>query len=256
MLFKLLKYDFRAMWKQFSLVWGAALVLALVNRFTLFRNIGHDAFTNSSLLTLAFMGVVIAMIVLSISFVADRFSKGLLGSEGYLMHTLPVRSWQLVASKLICGAVTWMISGAVAFVSPFLMAPMDWSILMEFGFWRDIMRGLTQRPDTLLLLFEFCLMVVAVMLQFIASIYLALSIGHLLPRYRRLGSVAAFIGLYILLANLYSRVFSAHVVRALLDVTTSNVYGSLLTATATLLIPAALFLAAVCWILDHKLNLE
>ena len=38
MLFKLLKYDFRAMWKQFSLIWGAALVLALVNRFTLFRN--------------------------------------------------------------------------------------------------------------------------------------------------------------------------------------------------------------------------
>ena len=35
MLLKLLKYDFRAMWKQFSLIWGAALVLALVNRFTL-----------------------------------------------------------------------------------------------------------------------------------------------------------------------------------------------------------------------------
>ena len=28
MLFKLLKYDFRAMWKQFALIWGAALALA------------------------------------------------------------------------------------------------------------------------------------------------------------------------------------------------------------------------------------
>ena len=34
MLFKLLKYDFRAMWKQFSLVWGAALALSLVHRMT------------------------------------------------------------------------------------------------------------------------------------------------------------------------------------------------------------------------------
>ena len=34
MLFKLLKYDLRSMWKQLSLVWGAALVLALVNRLT------------------------------------------------------------------------------------------------------------------------------------------------------------------------------------------------------------------------------
>ena len=39
MLLKLLKYDFRAMWKQFSLIWGAALVLALVNRFVLFQDV-------------------------------------------------------------------------------------------------------------------------------------------------------------------------------------------------------------------------
>ena len=32
MLFKLLKYDFRSMWKTFSLVWAACLVIALVNR--------------------------------------------------------------------------------------------------------------------------------------------------------------------------------------------------------------------------------
>ena len=39
MLFKLLKYDFRAMWKQFSLIWGAALVLAQVNRFSIFWDV-------------------------------------------------------------------------------------------------------------------------------------------------------------------------------------------------------------------------
>ena len=31
---KLLKYDFRSMLKQFAFIWPAALVLALVNRFT------------------------------------------------------------------------------------------------------------------------------------------------------------------------------------------------------------------------------
>ena len=29
MLLKLLKYDFRAMWKRFSLIWGAALILII-----------------------------------------------------------------------------------------------------------------------------------------------------------------------------------------------------------------------------------
>ena len=28
---KLLKYDFRSMWKQFAFIWPAALALALVN---------------------------------------------------------------------------------------------------------------------------------------------------------------------------------------------------------------------------------
>ena len=67
---------------------------------------------------LAFIAVIAAMLVIAVIFVVSRFSKGLLGNEGYLMHTLPVRPWQLVASKLICGVVTWMGCGVVAILSP------------------------------------------------------------------------------------------------------------------------------------------
>ena len=35
-----------------------------------------------------------------------------------------------------------------------------------------------------------------------------------------------------------------------------NAYGSMLVAIAIMLIPAAVFLAVTCWILEHKLNLE
>ena len=35
MLWKLLKYDFRAMVKSFAILWPASLVVALVNRFTI-----------------------------------------------------------------------------------------------------------------------------------------------------------------------------------------------------------------------------
>ena len=66
----------------------------------------------------------------------------------------------------------------------------------------------------------------------------------------------AFIGLYVLIANVYGRVFSLRVVRALMNAATVNAYGSMLTAAAVMLIPAAAFLAVTCWILEHKLNLE
>ena len=265
MLFKLLKYDFRAMWKQFSLIWGAALVLALVNRFSIFWDvddhvIGLSDTTASGITIFAFIAVLAAMFVIAVIFVVNRFSKGLLGNEGYLMHTLPVRSWQLVLSKLICGTVTWIGCGVVALLSPFIMAPVNWLELIQFSFWseafRGIFHGVMKHPGVLVLLAEFCLVILSLLVLFIASMYLAMAVGHLFSRHRRLISVAVFIGLYILIVNIYGRVFSVRFVQALMNMATVNAYGSMLTASAIMLIPAAAFLAVVCWILEHKLNLE
>jgi hypothetical protein len=261
MLLKLLKYDFRAMWKQFSLIWGAALALALVNRFGIFWDVDDRAIalndtTASGITIFAFMAVLVAMFVIAIGFVINRFSKGLLGGEGYLMHTLPVRPWELVLSKLICGTVTWVGCGVVALLSPFIMAPVNWLELIQFPFWSDIFRGIMKHPGVLALMAEFCMVITAFIVLLIAAMYLAMAVGHLFSHHRRLISVAAFIGLYILIANVYGRVFSLRVVRAMVDAATVNAYGSMLTAAAVMLIPAAAFLAVTCWILEHKLNLE
>ena len=261
MLFKLLKYDFRAMWKQFSLIWGAALALALANRFSIFWDVDDHAIglsdtTTSGITVFAFMSVITAMFVIAVIFVVNRFSKGLLGGEGYLMFTLPVRPWELVASKLICGTVTWIGCGVVALLSPFIMAPVNWLELMQFPFWSDILRGIMKHPGTLALMAEFCLVILAFIVLFISVMYLAMAIGHLFSRHRRLISVAAFIGLYILIANVYGRVVSYRFIQSLMNTVNVNAYSSMLTAAAIMLIPAAIFLAAVCWILENKLNLE
>lgn len=256
MLLKLLKYDFRAMWKQFPLIWGAALALAVVNRFTVFRDADNSVRTDSGMLTFAFLCVIVAMFVIAVIFVVNRFSKGLLGNEGYLMHTLPVRPWELVLSKLICGLATWVGCGVVALVSPFLMAPLNWVELIQVPFWSDILRGIRKHPGVLVLMAESCLVTVSFLVLFIASMYLAMAVGHLFSRHRRFISVAAFIGLYILIANVYGRVFSYRFIQSLMNTVNVNAYSSMLTASAIMLIPAAIFLAAVCWILENKLNLE
>ena len=256
MLLKLLKYDFRAMWKQFSLIWGAALVMALVNRFTLYGNLPLSGEMPSNLMVLTFGAVLVAMFVIAVGFVINRFSKGLLGNEGYLMHTLPIRSWQLVLSKLICGTVTWVGCGVIAILSPVFMLPWDLPDLFWLSFWQGTFRGVVKHPEVLLLMLEFCMVILSFIALLISVMYLAMSVGHLFARHRKFISVVAFIGLYILLANIYSHVFSYGFVQYLLDVSTTTAYGSMLAASATMLIPAAIFLAAVCWILENKLNLE
>ena len=144
MLLKLLKYDFRAMWKSFSLIWGAALALAVVNRFTITGRwstslVGEN--TSYAALFALFL-VFAAMFVIASIFVIQRFSRGLLGDEGYLMHTLPVQPWQLVVSKLICALAVWIASGVVAVLSMLVMAPVNFLEMLQYPIWQALFRGI------------------------------------------------------------------------------------------------------------------
>lgn len=259
MLGKLLKYDFRSMWKQFSVIWPAALILAFINRFTMFgaQNSGANIFgewTAFISMTL-FVGVCIAMAIVSAVFVLTRFYKGLLGDEGYLMNTLPVPTWQLVLSKLVCALVTTIGNGLVGILAMFLMMPLDWNEVFDARLWQTLFRGIAQHPDTLLYFLEFCLMLVGSAILMFTTLYLSMAIGHLFSKHRILMSVAAFFALDILGSLLLS---SMHYVGAL-----DWLYGMDLSSHAALwlsflsqMLPAAVMFLITCWILKNRLNLE
>ena len=251
MLLKLLKYDFRAMWKSFSLIWGAALALAVVNRFTITGRwstslVGEN--TSYAALFALFL-VFAAMFVIASIFVIQRFSRGLLGDEGYLMHTLPVQSWQLVVSKLICALAVWIASGVVAVLSMLVMAPVNFLEMLQYPIWQALFRGIMSHPDVLAYLAETCLVIVSLMVLGFSTLYLAMSLGHLSPRWKGLASVAAFIVLDIAV-NLYGGEVSDRFSFCL------ERHTGLWMAILAVSLPAALCLAGTCWILTHKLNLE
>lgn len=251
MLLKLLKYDFRAMWKSFSLIWGAALALAVVNRFTITGRwstslVGEN--TSYAALFALFL-VFAAMFVIASIFVIQRFSRGLLGDEGYLMHTLPVQPWQLVVSKLICALAVWIASGVVAVLSMLVMAPVNFLEMLQYPIWQALFRGIMSHPDVLAYLAETCLVIVSLMVLGFSTLYLAMSLGHLSPRWKGLASVAAFIVLDIAV-NLYGGEVSDRFSFCL------ERHTGLWMAVLAVSLPAALCLAGTCWILTHKLNLE
>ena len=69
----------------------------------------------------AYFAIGVAIGVVCIVTIIQRFTKNLLGREGYLMHTLPVHPEQLVASKLISSMVWVICSGVVGILSVLLM---------------------------------------------------------------------------------------------------------------------------------------
>ena len=103
MLGKLLKYDFRSMGKQFAFIWPAALVMALLNRFTIGSLDSSDVTRElfSGVAMLVYVAILIALFVIALIFIIQRFYLGLLGDEGYLMFTLPVEPWMNIVNKLL-----------------------------------------------------------------------------------------------------------------------------------------------------------
>ena len=254
MLWKLLKYDFRSMGKSFALIWPAALVLALVNHFTLPYD-SREAEVSGVLelvLLMAFVSVLFAMFVAVMIFVVQRFYKGLLGDEGYLMHTLPVRAWQLVLSKLICAVVTSVVSLAVMFAACILMVPIRWSQVLRIAFFRDLWEGLTSHPDAVAYLLEFLLVCTLALTLFITMTYLAMALGHLFRR-RVVMSVAAFILLDIL-GSLYIDLVDKSGLTGLLA--RAGGHLELWGVNAMMLLPTVLMFLAVSCLLKHRLNLE
>lgn len=260
MLGKLLKYDFRAMWKQFSMIWLAALVIALINRFTLPFNRQGGLGTENELLAVitisVFIGVMCAMFVVAMVFVLTRFYRGLLGDEGYLMHTLPVKTWQLVFSKLVCAIVVTVVNVLVSFLAMFLMMPINWIEVFDMELWKRLVQGMLRQPDALLYLAEFFLLCVVALSLMVTMVYLSMAIGHLFHRRRVLMSVVAFFALDIAGNLVISLVNELGLLGFLDELAMWGGHTGFWVGITLLLLPAVLMFLASSYLLKHRLNLE
>ena len=261
---KLLKYDFRSMFKQFAFIWPAALALALVNRFTLSgldstSNVGE---TTAGIAMLVYVAILVAMFIAALVFTIQWFYKGLLGDEGYLMHTLPVKPWQLIGSKLLCAVVTTFLSVVVALLSILLIVPWDMAAFQE------LFRGLgdifthwnVQATHGMIGLLEFCLMMLMSFAVGYLQLYLAMSLGHLFNKNRVAMSVIAFIALNAVVSVLPGRLLSplfdtlSRIISGMSG--TASFHTVMWIAMAGELVLCAVYFAGTEVILRRKLNLE
>ena len=139
MLKNLLKYEFRATAHTYGGIYLALLAAAGLIGFS-FR--GDRAAAQSHVFELGvtiYSLLVMALVIVTIVTVIQRFTKNLLGREGYLMHTLPVTEAQLVGSKLISSAVWLLASAVVGVVSLVVMfcVGADFTNLNFSNLWDD-----------------------------------------------------------------------------------------------------------------------
>lgn len=259
MLGKLLKYDFKSMFRSFVPLWAALLAVSFINRFTIDWNAADGIF--GVLAAMLYGGLIIAVIVVTIILIVQRFYNGLLRSEGYLMFTLPVKPWQLVLSKLIAALVVTICSIAAALLSVlFISADADFLPQLFRALGRAI-PNLT--GDATLFLVLLALVVLTGILAAVTHIYAALALGHLANSHR----IGWAVGAYIVIDLVFMAAMMAGV--PALDAmdgwmfTLSLRHGEVYMANLTMGIVIAWFLAqtVLCYvaterILSKRLNLE
>ena len=129
---KLIKYEIRSSIKMMAVIWAALIAVSVL--FSLSINFLSDLVIDSGngintivgiveiITGIMYFAVFVALVVATVVMIILRFYKGLLGDEGYLMHTLPVKPWQLITSKGIVAAIVVIGSIIIAFLSIMILA--------------------------------------------------------------------------------------------------------------------------------------
>lgn len=274
MLSKLLKYEFKATGRIYGGLYLAILAAAaLLGAFFRFPALASDF--PIAAVTIVYLMLCVAIAVITALTIIQRFTRNLLGREGYLMHTLPVTPAQLILSKLISSMVWLLCSILVIALSlgVFFLFGMvnvngifsDWAgVMRDFGQVADILQHVLKVSGFTLLLSA--IEWLATLVCSILCLYTACMIGHRFKQHFVLVGIAAFVGLNVLqnrLVALLPYVNSStglDMVIASGDTwqVTINQYAlrSLLVSLLADVVLCGVYFAATNWLMKNKLDLD
>ena len=197
MLRKLLKHEFRATGRIMLPLYLILLATAIGANFSTRGLLETDYQVLDllgGLLVVAFGVAIVAVCVMSMVVMVQRFYKNLLQDEGYVMMTLPVSVHQHIWSKLIVSAVWFALTIVMVCVAGLIMA-FDISAIEEIG---DLFRELFRYATAYYALNGTAIAAELLVVCFLGScamclhFYTALAIGHSFSGHKMAWSVGWF----------------------------------------------------------------
>lgn len=262
MLGKLIKYEFKATMRSFLAIYASLILTGILIGIFMFANVEMGI----ALSTFIMVALVITLGVLTITVIIKRFSKNLLGDEGYLMMTLPVSAKKIVASKIITSVVYLILSTIVVFlVFVVIMLPSGIGTMKEFirsmgNVWNYMVMNLLSARDIILNIIITLIIGIVDYVSFILVIYTSLSVGQLKP-FNKHRTPVAIIAFFII--NMIVSVISDGLSNLLesMNILTAPQSMSMLSASSiyTLVfygVVSVVLFMITSYILEKKLNLE
>lgn len=268
MLGKLIKYEFKATNKFMFLMYGLFLAMSGMISVGLLFNL--DEIMKSIAVRFDIGGWILAVFIFIFAtlFVAlniivvggmffyaiGRFKNNLLGNEGYLMHTLPVKTRDNILAKVIV-SVIWTIAGFVVSLVSYLIIFIGITDTQLFKSIHDIVVMIDWDNEQIALLIPFalmlCLMVLAEIVNIYLSVYASMSVGFSSNTHK----MAKSIGFFVLL-KIVEKVFETLMVNAFGILKIENsVYGVIWFAIIISAIESTVYYFITHYFLGEKLNL-
>lgn len=138
MLGKLIKYDLKALGKILLPLWGTLIIVGLIFGLSI-RGGDNGSNTMVAFSLILIIVIITAIFVLNVIIIIQRFWKGLLKEEGYLMFTLPVTTRSLILSKVLSALIiscgTMLVIGILG-VEIVALSPLNLgNTVAHFGNW-------------------------------------------------------------------------------------------------------------------------
>ena len=270
MLRKLIGYEWKACARACLPIYGALLVVALINR--VFSLVGLGNFLGGIpgvLAAMAYFGVMVAVFVVTTVILIQRFYKSLLGDEGYLMFTLPVTVTQHIWAKSIVAFVMSVLSCVAAMLSVVILSA-DSGLPRDIAqFFSELFHMITYSAygpvNGILYTIEAILMVVLFSLAGLLFIYLCIALGHLAKKHRVAMAIVWYFVLTTVAQFLFGIFFFTSGGQGIFE-TMFKWVGSIPEAAALHVgllmlcigaaIPGAICFLGTRYVLKNKLNLE
>ena len=197
MLSKLLKYDFKNLYKTLLPIYLITFVITILT--VILNNLSYTSNLFSTLNALMMLSYVVILMVLVVGtfFLNVRdFYLDFATERGYLINTLPVKKSSIITSKFITGLTTMISSLAVVFISFIIL-------IIGNGEWTNFANDIANILEVIknyvvLLLTLITILMIIAYISGLAICYLSIALGQL-KNTNKLGfSFLAYIILYII----------------------------------------------------------
>jgi hypothetical protein len=258
MLGKLMKYEFKATGRIYLPLFGALIIIAAISR--VFMSLSFQVPQIIGISLSVFM--MIAIFVIALIITIQRFYKNLLGSEGYLMFTLPVNTDQLIWSKLLVASIWNLASIAVVILAIAIMAMTGITMREIAEGLQDLLRVFAHRDvNFALIIGESVIFFTTALLSGILTLYACMAVSLLFNKHRGLISFAAYIVYYIagqIIASVLVTIgYTVKFHETFMNFSPMNqIHFVLISGMLTTAVTGVVFYILTRFMLRRKLNLE